>query len=283
MSKIDYSRLNILLIEDESYTRVITRRIMNQIGIREVAEARNGDEALGDIVRARPDIIFCDINMAGMDGFQFLEQFREITKADPDRTWVVMLTSEGDYKNRLKAQEHNVAGYMVKPVSVNQIKDQIDAIVANDGELAARVHHGLPVDYSKMRALIIDDEEIVRQTLKKMLGQLGQVITAEADDGLKALMEVAKFKPNLILCDVHMKPMGGLKFLEGLRQLNVKNIEDTPVIMITGDSNADTVKEAQRLKVSGYLIKPTNSKDLRARIEHAIRSTPRLFSQIRSK
>lgn len=283
MSKIDYSRLNILLIEDESYTRVITRRIMNQLGIRDVAEARNGDEALGDIVRARPDIIFCDINMAGMDGFQFLEQFREITKADQDRTWVVMLTSEGDYKNRLKAQEHHVAGYMVKPVSVNQIKDQIDAIVANDGELAARVHHGLPVDYSKMRALIIDDEEIVRQTLKKMLGQLGQITTAEADDGMKALMEVAKFKPNLILCDVHMKPMGGLKFLEGLRQLNVKNIEDTPVIMITGDSNADTVKEAQRLKVSGYLIKPTNSKDLRARIEHAIRSTPRLFSQIRQK
>lgn len=283
MSAIDYSRLNILLIEDESYTRVITRRIINQIGVREVAEARNGEEALGDIVRARPDIIFCDINMAVMDGFQFLEKLRAITNADQDRTWVVMLTSDGNYESRLKAQQHQVAGYMVKPVSVNQIREQIDAIVANDGELAARVHHGLPVDYGKLRTLIIDDEEIVRQTIKKMLGQLGPVITAEADDGMKALMEVAKFKPNLILCDVHMKPMGGLKFLEGLRQLNMKNIEDTPVIMITGDSNADTVKEAQRLKVSGYLIKPTNSKDLRARIEHAIRSTPRLFGQIRRR
>jgi two-component system chemotaxis response regulator CheY len=281
MSKIDYSRLNILLIEDESYTRVITRRILNQIGIREVAEARNGVEGLGEIMRARPDIIFCDVNMASMDGFQFLEQFSTVTSADLDRTWVVMLTADSGYETRLKAQEHSVAGYMVKPVSLNQIREQIDTIIANDAELAARVHHGLPVDYGKMRVLIVDDEEIVRQTLKKMLGQLGAVTTAEAADGMKGLMEMAKFKPNVILCDVHMKPMGGLKFLEGLRQLNIKNIEDTPVIMITGDSNADTVKEAQKLKVSGYLIKPTTTKDLKARIEHAIRSTPRLFTALR--
>jgi two-component system chemotaxis response regulator CheY len=281
MSKIDYSRLNILLIEDESYTRVITRRILNQIGVRDVAEAKNGVEGLGEIMRARPDIIFCDVNMACMDGFQFLEQFSTVTSADLDRTWVVMLTADSGYETRLKAQEHSVAGYMVKPVSLNQLREQIDAIIANDAELAARVHHGLPVDYSKMRVLIVDDEEIVRQTLKKMLGQLGAVTTAEAADGMKGLMEMAKFKPNVILCDVHMKPMGGLKFLEGLRQLNIKNIEDTPVIMITGDSNADTVKEAQALKVSGYLIKPTSTKDLKARIEHAIRSTPRLFTALR--
>jgi two-component system chemotaxis response regulator CheY len=279
--KIDYSRLNILLIEDESYTRVITRRILNQIGVRDVAEAKNGVDALGEIMRARPDIIFCDINMDAMGGFEFLENLRTITKDDQDRTWVVMLTADGNYENRAKAEQHNVAGYMVKPVSLNQLREQIDAIIANDGELAARVHHGLPVDYGKMRVLVIDDEEIVRQTMKKMLGQFGVTVMAEATDGLKALMEVAKFKPNLIFCDVHMKPMGGLKFLEGLRQLNVKNIEDTPVIMVTGDANADTVKEAQRLAVSGYLIKPTNAKDLRARIEHAIRSTPRLFSQVR--
>lgn len=281
MSKIDYSRLNILLIEDESYTRVITRRILMQIGVRDVAEARDGIEGLSEIVRARPDIIFCDINMGMMSGFEFLEQFRAITSADLDRTWVVMLTADGGYENRLKAQEHSVAGYMVKPVSLNQIRDQIDSIIAGDAELAARVHHGLPVDFGKMRVLIVDDEEIVRQTIKKMLGQFGAVSTAEAPDGMKALMEVARFKPHLILCDVHMKPMGGLKFLEGLRQLNVKHIEDTPVIMITGDSNADTVKEAQQLKVSGYLVKPTNTKDLKARVEHAIRSTPPLFAALR--
>ena len=281
MSKIDYSSLNILLIEDESYTRVITRRILNQIGVRDVAEARDGVEGLGEVVRARPDIIFCDVNMAFMDGFQFIEQFRTITSEDLDRTWIVMLTADSNYETRLKAQEHSVAGYMVKPVSLNQIREQIDSIIANDAELAARVHHGLPVDYGKLRVLIVDDEEIVRQTVKKMLGQFGVTITAEATDGMKGLMEVAKFKPNLILCDVHMKPLCGLKFLEGLRQLNMKGIEDTPVVMITGDSNADTVKEAQALKVSGYLIKPTTTKDLKARIEHAIRSTPRLFTTLR--
>lgn len=281
MSRIDYSRLNVLLIEDESYTRVITRRIMTQIGIREIAEARNGEEGLNEVVRARPDIIFSDINMALIDGFEFLERLRGITLHDLDKTWVVMLTAENNFESRVKAEQHHVAGYLVKPVSVNQVREQIDAVIGNDPELAARVFHGLPVDYGKLRVLIIDDEDVVRETIKKMLGQFGVGVTAEAVDGAQALMQVAKFRPNLILCDVHMKQMSGLEFLEGLRQINVKHVEDTPVIMITGDSNVDTVKEAQRLNVAGYLVKPTNAKDLRARIEHAIRSTPRLFSQIR--
>lgn len=281
MSKVDYSKLNILIIEDEQYTRMITRRILTQLGVREIAEARDGETALNEIMRARPDIIFSDINMAPMSGFEFLERLRATTVHDLDSTWVVMLTSEDNFNSRVEAEKHSVAGYLVKPVSVNQVRDQIDAIVANDPELAARVHHGLPVDFGLLRVLIVDDEEIVRKTARQMLAQFGIKITSEAEDGMKGLMEVAKFKPNLILCDVHMKPMGGLKFLEGLRQLNIKHIEDTPVIMVTGDRNVDTVREAQRLSVAGYIVKPTTTKDLRARIEHAIRSTPRLFAQIR--
>lgn len=281
MVAIDYSRLNILLIEDESYTRVITRRILNQIGVSSVAEARNGEEGLNETLRARPDIIFCDINMAPINGFEFVERLRAISEHDLDKTWVVMLTADNNFESRITAERHLVAGYLVKPVSVNQIREQIDQVVDKDPDLAARVHNGLPVAYEKLRVLIVDDEPVVRKMIKQMLGQLGVAVTAEATDGMQALMEVAKFKPNLILCDVNMTPMNGLKFLEGLRQLNIRHIEDTPVIMLTGDTSLDTVREAQKRKIVGYIVKPTNTKDLRARIDHAIRSTPRLFAQIR--
>ncbi len=280
-SRIDYSRLNILVVEDESYTRVITRRILHQIGVTTVAEARDGSDALNEVVRAKPDIIFCDLNMEPMGGFEFVEKLRTLHQNDLDRTWVTILTADNNFENRLTAEKHSVAGYMNKPVSLNQIKDQIDQIVAQDPDLAARVHHGLPVAYEKLRVLVIDDEAPVRKMIIQMLNQLGIRIIAEAADGMAALLEVAKFKPNLILCDVNMEPMNGIKFLQALRQLNVKHIEDTVVIMLTADSSIDTVKEAQRLAVLGYLIKPTNTKDLRARIDHAIRSTPRLFTAIR--
>lgn len=279
--KIDYSRLNILVVEDEGYTRVITRRILHQIGVSNVAEARDGSEALNEVLRAKPDIIFCDINMEPMSGFEFVEKLRTLSQNDLDRTWVVILTSDNNFENRLTAEKHSVAGYLNKPVSVNHIREQIDRIVSQDPDLAARVHHGLPVDYDKLRVLVIDDETPIRKMIIHMLSQLGIRIIAEAADGMAALMEVAKFKPNLILCDVNMEPMNGIKFLQGLRQLNIKHIEDTAVIMLTADSSIDTVREAQRLSVLGYLIKPANTKDLRSRIDHAIRSTPRLFTAIR--
>lgn len=279
--KIDYSRLNVLLIEDESYTRVITRRILNQIGVTSIAEARDGSEGLSELLRAKPDIIFCDINMAPMSGLEFVGKLRELTLGHLSETWVVMLTADNDFDSRVAAEQHNVAGYLTKPVSLNLIREQLDSIVERDPELAARVHHGLPVAYEKMRVLVIDDEAPVRKIIRQMLNQLKIEVIAEAADGMAALMEVAKFKPNLIICDVNMQPMNGIKFLQALRQLNIKHVENTPVIMLTADSKIDTVREAQKLTILGYLIKPTTTKDLRARIDHAIVSTPRLFTAIR--
>ena len=85
-SKIDYSRLNLLVVEDESYTRIITRRLLAQIGVHDIAEARDGESALKEVMRARPDIIFCDITMAPMSGFEFLDKLRATTAHDLDKT-----------------------------------------------------------------------------------------------------------------------------------------------------------------------------------------------------
>ncbi|WP_448203757.1 response regulator [Azospirillum sp. sgz302134] len=139
MPDVPYDKLSILLIEDETYTRNLLRQILTQIGVRSISERSNGKDGLMEIVRARPHIVFCDIHMKPMNGLQVLQGVRTIKVKDLDKTPVIMLTADNNAASVRTALEHNVNGYLVKPVSLAQMKDRIDAVYAASPELQARV------------------------------------------------------------------------------------------------------------------------------------------------
>jgi CheY-like chemotaxis protein len=86
-----------------------------------------------------------------------------------------------------------------------------------------------------------------------------------------ALREVTRLKPDLILTDVHMQPMGGIEFVRQLRALPSSTVSNTKVIFLSADSSAATVGEALPLGVSGYLVKPPSLTALTNKIEAALR------------
>lgn len=112
--------INVLLVEDDELDVMnIRRAFRNSKGVRSVTVARDGEEALhklrgGEVPRERL-LCLLDLNMPRMNGIEFLEAIR----ADEDlcRLPVVVLTTSSDARDRSAAYDHNVAGYMVKPVS----------------------------------------------------------------------------------------------------------------------------------------------------------------------
>lgn len=129
--------------------------------------------------------------------------------------------------------------------------------------------------YKDVTVLIVDDEEIVRTSIRGQLKQIGIRSVAEAADGKAGLTEIARTRPTVILCDVHMKPMDGRQFLKTVRNIKVDWVKRTPVIFITADSNRDTVAFAKEHDVSGYLVKPVSSEALKNKIDAAIKSIDR--------
>lgn len=116
------------------------------------------------------------------------------------------------------------------------------------------------------RILIVDDERFMRTTVKQMLRLIGQFTFEEAGDGAAALLAVAGFKPDLVICDNGMAPMSGLEFLDKLRDHDDEALRRTPVIMLTGDAKEGTLLDAARMQVSGYLVKPVSPKQLGDRL-----------------
>jgi two-component system, chemotaxis family, chemotaxis protein CheY len=137
--QVDWTKPKILVVEDEDYTRNLTIQILRNIGVRSIAEARDGKAGLMEVVRTRPDIVLCDVHMKPLDGIGFLMGLREIKVQGVDATRVVMLTADANKDTVMLARMQAVVSYLVKPVSLIQLKEKMMAEILSDPELQARV------------------------------------------------------------------------------------------------------------------------------------------------
>lgn len=124
-----YEAVSVLVVEDEQNTRKLIKSLLLQIGIRSVLEADDGTSGLDAVVRARPTLIFCDVHMKPMDGRAFLKTLRGLKIRSLAETPVVFLTADAQRDTVLFAKEHNANGYLVKPMSLTDLKSRIDAVL----------------------------------------------------------------------------------------------------------------------------------------------------------
>jgi two-component system chemotaxis response regulator CheY len=117
-----------------------------------------------------------------------------------------------------------------------------------------------------VRVLVIEDNDFVRQTIAAMLREIGFHEIAQAQDGEDALRQLEQADPGLIICDVDMKPMDGLQFVEALRQHDWPRAAEVPVIFLTAHTEPPIVKRAVKLGVEAYVVKPVQRKQLEARV-----------------
>jgi phosphoserine phosphatase RsbU/P len=121
----------------------------------------------------------------------------------------------------------------------------------------------LPSRYDA-KLLIVDDNEDNRYVLANRLRRLGYTHVANAVDGVAALDLLATQSFDAILLDVMMPRMSGVEVLERLRA--EKRLEACPVIMISADTELDTVVRCIELGAEDYLPKPFNPVLLGARL-----------------
>lgn len=129
--------------------------------------------------------------------------------------------------------------------------------------------------YKGVTVLIVEDEPTTRDSVRGQLRQMGIRTITEASDGKAGLAELARTRPTLILCDVHMKPVDGRQFLKMVRTAKVDWVKNIPIIFLTADANPETVTFAKEFQVNGYLVKPISLKELKGRIDAVLKSLDR--------
>lgn len=121
--------------------------------------------------------------------------------------------------------------------------------------------HGM----SEKRVLVVDDEEIVRYSLKNILTTNGFDVddAPSAEEALKRLYDRSY---HLVLTDLMLEGMGGLDLLENVKVISPRTL----VIVITGYGSLKTAVKALRLGVYDYLLKPCDENELIIRVRRAL-------------
>lgn len=120
------------------------------------------------------------------------------------------------------------------------------------------------------RLLLVEDDQTSRKLIRALLPKELKFNVSEAEDGQVALRMMEKPPyPDIIVCDVLMPNMDGLEFIARLRDL--PRFSNTPVVMISANAFKDNVAKAATLKVTRFLRKPLERKDLTDAIEAALK------------
>ena len=110
------------------------------------------------------------------------------------------------------------------------------------------------------KVFLVEDETVIREGLRDRIpwDQFGYRFVGEAADGEMALPLIRKTKPDVLITDIKMPFMDGLE----LSRLVKKALPDTKIIILSGYNEFDYAKEAIKIGISDYLLKPITSANL---------------------
>ena len=117
----------------------------------------------------------------------------------------------------------------------------------------------------RRKLLIVDDDSIIRQTLRILLRNNGFEVVGEAGDGMRAMEMIEKHKPNIVLLDITMPGTSGLEVLEEIKEKYPK----IKVVMISGEASSDVVKQCIVNGAVGYIVKPFSTANVVQNLQRA--------------
>lgn len=126
------------------------------------------------------------------------------------------------------------------------------------GALAGRV---------RATVLVVDDDELQRNIIGKILAAENYRLVF-AGNGIEALNVMRKMRPDLVLMDVQMPELDGIEVMRRLKA--APEFANIPVVMITGRSERDVVRESLQAGASGFVVKPFERETLLAKVKQIL-------------
>jgi two-component system NarL family response regulator len=135
--------VSVLIVDDHPLLREGVAAVLeSEPDIRVVGEAADGQDAIAQFKRLRPDVVLMDLQMPGVDG---VEAIREIRAQAPDARIIVLTTYAGDVR-ALSALRAGASGYLLKSSLRRELIDTIRAVLGGQRYLHPEVAHDIAVN-----------------------------------------------------------------------------------------------------------------------------------------
>lgn len=115
---------SILIVDDEQDLLILIKSIFERAGYTQIMTASSGKSALQAVKKSLPDMVILDVMLPDIDGFEVLQEIREISKIP-----VLMLTAKGEAEDRIAGFELGADDYLVKPFLPKELLLRVQAIL----------------------------------------------------------------------------------------------------------------------------------------------------------
>lgn len=250
-------RKRILIIEDNATNSELMAYLMISFG-HEPVLAADGEQGLLLARQASPDLIICDIQLPGIDGYDVARAL----KADPTTAALplVAVTANAMLGDRERVLEAGFDAYLAKPVEPEQIMQFLDGLLQqNRSRQSASPGRG-------QRILVVDDHAVNLDLKRSILQPHGYTVLT-ASSVAEALRLLEQQPPHLIISDINMgaEQAGGFDLLQLVRS-DVR-FADLPFIMITSTfPDSTTRRRALAMGATRFVERPVAPEQVLAEV-----------------
>jgi CheY-like chemotaxis protein len=129
MSGALFGNLKTLIVEDSGHMRGLLRNLLNDIGIRDMAEAPDGGSAIRVLRDRKCDLILSDMAMAPMDGIEFTRRIRSGEAGADPHVPIIMITGHTERHRVEMARDAGVTEFLAKPVTAQSLRSRLAEIL----------------------------------------------------------------------------------------------------------------------------------------------------------
>lgn len=272
---------NILVIDDDLTIRKLISFHLKKKDY-SVIEAGGSEEASILLKEQKVDLVLCDVNMDGMDGFTFCQKVRE---SEQHRTLpFIFVTAKGSLEDKEKALAVGGDDLISKPFDVQELLLKIQALIRRSEIYRAygskrQVERTEKEDTDKI--LLVDDDISLAKLFQYNLSKAGFEcqIAHNVNDGF----QLAKsYQPDIIISDIMMPEIDGFEFRRML--LTDPELRSIPFLFLTAKGGEDDILQGYDLGITDYVLKTAGPRVVVAKVSAIIKSLrkerQKVFSEI---
>lgn len=251
MHTVNICDLAILLVEpSNTQLKIIIRRLHNE-GITNIEGVASGAKALQFLQAQQPDLIISCLYLPDMTAIELIEKI----KHDDTLSHIpfMLVSSESGFKMLDAIRQAGVVAILPKPFEAQDLKNALRATIEFIDPQEITLEH---YDIENVRVMVVDDSQLARKHICRVLNNMGIERITEASDGKQAadIFVQAQQEFDLIVTDLNMPVMDGHALIKFIRHdLNNAII---PILMVTSENNQTRLSNVQKAGVSGICDKP---------------------------
>lgn len=252
MHAINIADLSILLIEPSTtQLKVIVQHLRGE-GVSTIEGVGSAADALKLLqTGSPPDLIISSLYLPDMTAVELVEQLRH----DPKLHTIpfMLISSESSFSVLDAIRQAGVVAILPKPFAHEDLKNALRATIEFIDPQEISLEH---YDIENVRVLVVDDSNLARKHICRVLNNMGIVKITEARDGKEGveLFEQHQDGFELIVTDYNMPIMDGQQLIKYIRQVLGNSI--VPILMVTSEDNQTRLSNVHKAGVSAICDKP---------------------------